>query len=63
MALSQKHDDDQFWQKLILPEEDHLRLNPDHVWKGGYRWFRSPNVVPIEQARRKRAQNRTTSGH
>jgi len=22
-------------------------------WHGGYRWFRSPNVIPIEQARRR----------
>jgi len=55
MAISQKQDDDQFWRKLILPEEDRLRLYPDMPWKGGYRWFRSPNVVPIEQWRRKQA--------
>ena len=37
-----------FWRKLILPQED--RSTP---WEGkGYRWFRSPNVIPIEQWRR-----------
>jgi hypothetical protein len=41
-------DEDAFWRKLILPQED--RKTP---WKGkGYRWFRSPNIVPIEQWRR-----------
>jgi hypothetical protein len=41
-------DEGAFWRKLILPQED--RSTP---WEGkGYRWFRSPNVVPIEQWRR-----------
>jgi hypothetical protein len=59
MAISQKHDDDRFWQKLILPEEDRRRLCPDMPWKSGYRWFRSHNVVPIEQWRRRKAQQPT----
>jgi hypothetical protein len=41
-------DEDTFWRKLILPQED--RETP---WNGkGYRWFRSLNVIPIEQWRR-----------
>jgi hypothetical protein len=36
-----------FWQRLILPEEDRRS-----VWRGGYRYFRSPNVIPIEWYRR-----------
>ena len=41
-----------FWRKLILPEEER-----DLLWDGkGYRWFRSPNVVPIEQWRRERTR-------
>jgi hypothetical protein len=39
------NDDDIFWRKLILPEEDRRRLSPDMTGKGGYRWFRSKNVV------------------
>jgi hypothetical protein len=36
-----------FWQKLILPEEER-----DLPWDGkGYRWFRSANVIPLEQYR------------
>jgi hypothetical protein len=46
-----KDDTDTFWQKLVLPEEDRRRLFPDTPWRGGYRWFRSPNVVPIEKYR------------
>ena len=43
-------DEDAFWRKLILPQED--RRTP---WEGkGYRWFRSPNVIPIEQWHRRR---------
>ena len=42
-------DEDAFWRKLILPQED--RKTP---WDGkGYRWFRSPNIIPIEQWRRR----------
>jgi hypothetical protein len=42
-------DEDAFWRKLILPQEDRETL-----WEGkGYRWFRSPNVIPIEQWRRR----------
>jgi hypothetical protein len=39
-----------FWRSLVLPQEEPRRLTQ---WHGkGYRWFRSPNVVPIEQWRR-----------
>jgi hypothetical protein len=41
-------DEHAFWRKLILPQEE--RRTP---WEGkGYRWFKSPNVIPIEQWRR-----------
>ena len=43
-------DEGAFWRKLILPQEDKRTS-----WEGkGYRWFRSPNVIPIEQWRRRR---------
>jgi hypothetical protein len=29
---------------------------------GGYRWFRSPNIIPIEQWRRKKVQGTLPSG-
>jgi hypothetical protein len=43
--------EDTFWQKLVLPEEDRKRLLGVE-WRGGYRWFRSANIVPIEHYRR-----------
>lgn len=48
----QIEDEDTFWRKLVLPQEERMRLGIP--WCGGYRWFRSPNVVPIEQWRKKR---------
>jgi hypothetical protein len=35
-----------FWRKVILPEEDHLSSGGE--WDGGYRWFRSENVICLE---------------
>ena len=42
-----------FLREFAVPEEDrHLfTAAPRH---GGYRWFRSSNVVPLEQWRRER---------
>jgi len=45
--------EDTFWRSLVMSEEDKRLHDPFHVWKGGYRWFRSPNVIPMEQWRRK----------
>jgi hypothetical protein len=51
-------DEDAFWRKLVLPQED--RSTP---WEGkGYRWFRSPNVIPIEQWRRHRQPSQERGG-
>jgi hypothetical protein len=44
--------EDAFWRKFTLPQEDR-----DWPWDGvGYRWFRSPNIVPLEQHRRRRKE-------
>jgi hypothetical protein len=42
-------DEEAFWQKLVLPQEDRLRFGAE--WKGGYRWFRSSNIVCLEHYR------------
>ena len=57
MQTDTEHDDDQeedeaFLRRLIRPEEDRRRTTVP--WSGGYRWFRSPNVIPIEQWRNRR---------
>ena len=51
-ALSPK--DNAFLQRWTLPEEDRPKRQQ---WDGGYRWFRSPNVVPLEQYRQAREDN------
>jgi hypothetical protein len=40
-----------FYRRLVLPEEDRDRLNKP-PWCGGYRWFKSENIVCIEHYRR-----------
>jgi hypothetical protein len=51
-------DEEAFWRKLILPQED--RKTP---WEGkGYRWFRLPNIVPIEQWRRQDSASTKQNG-
>ena len=47
----EEDDDDLLLRRLIPCEEDRRRLFPTTTWTGGYRWFRSPNVVAIEQYR------------
>ena len=44
--------DEAFLRQLVLPEEDRLRLHPTVRGTGGFRWFRSPNVIPIERWKR-----------
>jgi hypothetical protein len=39
-----------FWRKLTLPQEEKDYGAPK--WKGGYRWFRSANIVCLEHYRR-----------
>jgi hypothetical protein len=51
-------DEDTFWRKLVLPQEERMRLGIP--WNGGYRWFRSPNVVCLQQWRRKMRDGRAT---
>jgi hypothetical protein len=48
-------DEEAFFRSITFPEEDR-RLLTAAPWRGEYRWFRSPNVVPLEQRRRKRVE-------
>ena len=47
MEPRREQDPDDFWQRLVLPEEDRRRLYPGMSWTGSYRWFRSPNVIDL----------------
>jgi hypothetical protein len=53
-------EDSKSLRDYVLPVEDlplHWAL---HSSGGAYRWFRSPNVIPIEVARRLRDQRRAS---
>ena len=43
-------DDEAFLHRMIFPEEDRHRFTAT-LWRGGYRWFRSENVVCLEHYR------------
>jgi hypothetical protein len=43
--------EEKFWHDLIFSEEKR-RLYTTAAWSGGYRWFESPNITPIEYYRR-----------
>ena len=45
---AEDEDDDTFMRRITYCEEER-RLRTSTPWSGGYRWFRSPNVVPIER--------------
>ena len=47
-------EDEAFLRQLIVPEEDR-RLFTLKKWVSGYRWFRSPKVMPIEYWQRRSA--------
>jgi len=50
-----------FLRELTIPEEDRAKYT-SQPWTGEYRWFRSPNVVCLEQYRRQR-QRRAVPGN
>jgi hypothetical protein len=39
------------WQKLTLSEEDRRAHPSAPAWKGDYRWFRSANVIDLQNYR------------
>jgi hypothetical protein len=43
--------DEAFLRRVVFPEEDRY-LFTTAPWRGEYRWFRSPNIVPIEHWQR-----------
>jgi hypothetical protein len=56
-ALARFEDEHEYARQILLPEEDRLALTR-LPWQGGYRWFRSANVVCLEKARRLKALGR-----
>jgi hypothetical protein len=47
-----KHEDrnEEFLRNLTFPEEDRP-LFTSTPWRGGFRWFRSANILPLERWR------------
>jgi len=52
-AITRYDDEHSFARSITLPEEDRMKYTSAR-WEGGYRWFRSTNVVCLEKARRVR---------
>jgi hypothetical protein len=52
--IETEEEDGALWRSLVLSEEDRLPLSPATTRSGGYRWFKSENVVCIEHFRRAR---------
>ena len=46
-----------FARRVLPAEEDRARLTATRL-EGGYRWFRAPNVVCLEKARKLKAEGR-----
>jgi hypothetical protein len=46
---------DGLWDWTFPEEDGHLYTTAP--WTGGFRWFRSANVVPLEQYRRRRSSH------
>ena len=53
-AIARYDDEHAFARQVILPEEDRAQYTPA-PWLGGYRWFRSSNVICLEKYRRLKA--------
>jgi hypothetical protein len=50
---AEEEEDDAFLRRFVVPEEDR-HLFTSAPWNGGFRWFRSSNVVPLERERQRR---------
>jgi hypothetical protein len=51
LSAAPDDEDEILLRRLVYPEEDRY-LHTTLPWTGGYRWFRSENVVCIEHYRR-----------
>lgn len=58
-ALAEYEAEHVFARQVTLPVEDRMKYLPvGTVPSGGYRWFRSPNIVCLEKYRRLRTAGR-----
>jgi hypothetical protein len=49
-------EDEAFLRQVVIPEEDQHLYTTATPRADGFRWFRSPNVIPIEHWRRLKVQ-------
>jgi hypothetical protein len=49
--VNEREDNDAFMRRITYCEEER-RLRTSVPWSGGYRWFKSENVVCIEHYRK-----------
>jgi hypothetical protein len=48
-------DEAETFLRTIVPPEEERRQYTSAPWSGGFRWFRAPNVICLEQRRRRPA--------
>jgi len=51
LVRTRSETEEAFWQRLVLPEDDPRRQDCPRAVRG-YRWFRAPNITPIERWKR-----------
>lgn len=52
------YDAEHTFARRVLPAEEDRRRLTTAQWQGGFRWFRAPNVICLEKARKLRAEGR-----
>ena len=58
-ALAEYEQEHAFARQVTLPVEDRIKYLPaGAIPNGGYRWFRSPNIICLEKYRRLRVAGR-----
>jgi hypothetical protein len=50
LPIDSDDEDEALLQRLVYPEEER-HLHTSLPWTGGYRWFRSTNVICLERYR------------
>jgi hypothetical protein len=54
--------DESFMRRYVIPEEDRRR-STTAPYSGGYRWFRSPNIICLERYRRDQRRGACSGSH
>jgi hypothetical protein len=50
LPIDSDEEDEALLRRLVYPEEER-HLHTPLPWTGGFRWFRSPNVICLERYR------------